>query len=186
MKAGEKTRQRILKESDRLFYTRGYNHTSFGDIVKATGLSKGNITYHFKTKRDILEGIIAMRLAHIRKELEAWEAHTDDPMERLALFCDMIVSHQDEIEAYGCPMGTLTAEFAKSDPELYEVTSVLFLTYKDWLSKQYAAMGAHNPDEAALCFLSRVQGAAMVAHAFQDRAFLAREIGRVKRICKEG
>ena len=183
MKQGDKTKQHILEQSNRLFYTNGYAHTSFTDIMKATGLSKGNITYHFKNKEAILKGIIVQRLREIERSFKAWEERSQDPKERLLSFCDMIISERENLTSYGCPMGTLTAEFAKNEPTLYTITLPLFQSYRSWLSKQYTLLIADNAkaDERAMSLLAKVQGIAMVAHAFGDKAFLVREMQRVKK-----
>jgi AcrR family transcriptional regulator len=182
MKQGEKTKRHILKQSDRLFYTKGYAHTSFDDIMRATGLSKGNITYHFKNKQTILEGIITQRLTEIEASFAHWEAQSQDPKERLMLFCDMIINESNNIARYGCPMGTLTAEFAKGDDALYKITLPLFEAYRQWLAKQYMLMGYESKasDEKAMSLLGRVQGVAMVAHSFKDKHFLVSEIEKIK------
>ena len=183
MKQGDKTKQHILEQSNRLFYTNGYAHTSFTDIMKATGLSKGNITYHFKNKEAILKGIIVQRLREIERSFKAWEERSQDPKERLLSFCDMIISERENLTSYGCPMGTLTAEFAKNEPTLYTITLPLFQSYRSWLSKQYTLLIADNAkaDELAMSLLAKVQGIAMVAHAFGDKAFLVREMQGVKK-----
>ncbi len=51
----ERTRQRIVEAANRLFYHKGYNQTSFSDVVEAAGVPRGNIYYYFKTKDEILE-----------------------------------------------------------------------------------------------------------------------------------
>ena len=182
MKQGEKTKRYILEQSNKLFYTKGYANTSFTDIMEATGLRKGNITYHFKTKQAILEGIIAQRLEEIETSFRKWEASSEDPVERLIAFCDMIVSQQDNLTRYGCPMGTLTAEFAKNEPTLHAIALPLFQHYRAWIAKQYMLLGADETqaDTLAMSLLARVQGIAMVAHVFGDKAFLVREMEDVK------
>lgn len=182
MKQGEKTKQHILEQSNVLFYINGYSSTSFTDIMEATGLSKGNITYHFKNKQAILEGIIAQRLREAECFFKIWEEKSQNPKERLAFFCDMILSEQENIEAYGCPMGTLTAEFSKNEPTLYTITLPLFQSYRAWLAKQFSLLGANNADAdtQAMSLLGRVQGVAMVAHSFKDRYFLVNEIEKIK------
>ncbi len=181
MKQGEKTKNYILEESNRLFYVNGYASTSFSDIVKATGLSKGNITYHFKNKQAILEGIVAKRMEQIEASFQAWNKQSSNPKERLLLFCEMIVAEQKSIESFGCPMGTLTAEFAKNEPELYALTLPMFSAYREWLKEQFTKLGFSHADEEAMSLLSRVQGVAMVTHAFKDKGFLYREMERIKR-----
>ncbi|MDR3122930.1 MAG: TetR/AcrR family transcriptional regulator [Treponema sp.] len=53
------TRQEILSAAKKLFNERGYNAVSVQDIAGALGISKGNLTYHFKKKENIVEAIIA-------------------------------------------------------------------------------------------------------------------------------
>jgi len=40
MKHGNKTKQRILNEANKLFYHQGFNATSFSNIVDATEINK--------------------------------------------------------------------------------------------------------------------------------------------------
>ncbi len=42
------TRQAILDTAKTLFSQRGYNDVAIGEIAGALGISKGNLTYHFK------------------------------------------------------------------------------------------------------------------------------------------
>ena len=185
MKQGEKTKRHILEQSDKLFYEHGYAHSSFTDIMNATGLSKGNITYHFKNKRAILEGIVAQRMSEIEASFKTWEEKANTPTERLALFCEMIVEQQGAIESFGCPMGTLTAEFSKNEPELYTLTLPMFNAYRAWLGEQFRELGFKSYDEEAMSLLGRVQGVAMVTHAFKDSDFFRREMERVKEEIKQ-
>jgi AcrR family transcriptional regulator len=52
------TKQAILDMSKELFNQRGYNNVSTRDIASAIGISKGNLTYHFKKKEAIIEALI--------------------------------------------------------------------------------------------------------------------------------
>jgi AcrR family transcriptional regulator len=52
------TRQKILAAAKKLFNERGYDAVSIQDIAGALGISKGNLTYHFKKKEHIVEAII--------------------------------------------------------------------------------------------------------------------------------
>ena len=53
------TRQAILDTAKTLFSQRGYNDVSIGEIAGALGISKGNLTYYFKKKEEIMEAILA-------------------------------------------------------------------------------------------------------------------------------
>lgn len=54
----EQTVQLILDTSSRLFFQKGYEHTSLQDIINATKLSKGAIYHHFASKEAILIAVV--------------------------------------------------------------------------------------------------------------------------------
>lgn len=54
------TRNMILESARELFNARGYNGVSLQDIADAVGISKGNLTYHFKKKENIMESLLSM------------------------------------------------------------------------------------------------------------------------------
>lgn len=54
------TRARILDATRRIFNQRGYAATTQAEIAAAVGISQGNLTYHFPTKRDLV--------AHLEEE----------------------------------------------------------------------------------------------------------------------
>ena len=47
------TCERILEASLRLFNEKSFAATSLSDIAKEVGIAKGNLTYHFATKKDL-------------------------------------------------------------------------------------------------------------------------------------
>lgn len=47
------TSDRILEAGRRLFNEKGYASTTLTEIALAIGISQGNLTYHFPTKRDL-------------------------------------------------------------------------------------------------------------------------------------
>jgi TetR/AcrR family acrAB operon transcriptional repressor len=52
------TRERILEAALHVFSKKGYSRTTFVDIAREIGLSKGAVYWHFKTKTDLLAGLI--------------------------------------------------------------------------------------------------------------------------------
>ncbi|MDN3362288.1 TetR/AcrR family transcriptional regulator [Priestia megaterium] len=49
----EQTKRKVADAAKALFSQKGYKATSIEDIVEATGSSKGNIYYHFKSKEGL-------------------------------------------------------------------------------------------------------------------------------------
>ena len=52
------TRNNIMQAARNLFNERGYNAVSVADIAQEAGISKGNLTYHFKRKEDIVAALL--------------------------------------------------------------------------------------------------------------------------------
>lgn len=52
------TREKILETAKRLFNEQGFNVVSTRDIAETIGISKGNLTYYFKKKEDIIEALL--------------------------------------------------------------------------------------------------------------------------------
>ena len=67
----EETVNKIIEVSMQLFLEKGYEHTSIQDIVNNLGgLSKGAIYHHFKSKEDILDGVMDKLYQNNENELE--------------------------------------------------------------------------------------------------------------------
>jgi len=176
MSANE-TRQQIVDVADRLFYERGYEATSFADIAKDVGLSRGNFYYHFKTKDEILDTVIERRIANTRAMLDAWEQDIDAPAERILSFVHILITNRTQIMAFGCPVGTLCNELAKLEHAAKEDAARLFSLFRVWLTRQFVTLGREaDADALALHLLMRSQGVATLATAFRDEDFIRREV----------
>ena len=174
---GEKTRAEIVDRAKALFYERGYDGTTFTDIVQAVGVYRGNINYYFKTKDDILKAVIDHHLEEFGALLAAWSDSHPDPRDRLLEFARMIVAREAALTRYGCPIGTLNTELGKDRPELQQSARALFDLFRTWLAEQFRALGqGDQADALALHLLGRAQGVAVIAHVYQDGELLRREV----------
>lgn len=173
---GEGNRRRIIEAADQLFYKRGYNQTSFQDIAEATGIPRGNFYYYFKTKDDILNAVIDTRIEELGAMLKQCEAASPEPRERLLAFSNILDSNRDSILQSGCPVGTLSSELAKDDPFLHEKSRQAFVLLRNWLCRQFEALGLGNADDLAMDLLARLQGVTVMACAFKDADFISRSL----------
>lgn len=175
------TRQQIVDVADRLFYEHGFQATSFADIAKDVGLSRGNFYYHFKTKDEILDAVIAQRMSNTHAMLEVWKQDAASPEERILSFVHILIANRTKIMAHGCPVGTLCNELAKLDHAAKDDAADLFSLFRDWLARQFAALGREaEADALALHILMRSQGVAALATAFCDENFVHREVADMK------
>lgn len=176
------TRQQIVDAADQLFYERGFEATSFADIAGSVGLSRGNFYYHFRTKDEILDAVIDLRVRKTRSMLDAWESEAATPDERIRRFIHILIANRTKIMAHGCPVGTLCNELAKLDHVARKDANRLFAQFHDWLARQFAALGRKaDADALAMHILMRSQGVATLATAFRDKAFVRREVDDMHR-----
>ncbi|UGQ48786.1 TetR/AcrR family transcriptional regulator [Massilia endophytica] len=176
------TRDRIVAAADELFYQRGFENTSFADIAKEVELSRGNFYYHFKTKDEILAAVIARRKAGTQAMLDAWTASAPTAIERLRRFAEMLIQNRKSIQRYGCPVGTLCSELAKTGHPAQEDAGMIFGQFRSWLRAQFEGLGHRGEADAlAMHLLSRSQGIATLAHTFHDEAFIHHEVNEIGR-----
>jgi len=170
------TRDHIVQSADRLFYMRGYDHTSFADIAAAVNISRGNFYYHFKSKDEILKAVIDARMVKTGEMLERWELESPLAADRIRRFIRMMIDNRADIKLYGCPVGTLTMEMAKLDHAARGDSGRLFTLFRTWLRAQFQALGCGaDADRLAMHLLARSQGIATLAAAFRDERFIRQE-----------
>jgi TetR/AcrR family transcriptional repressor of nem operon len=175
------TRDHIIEAADRLFYQQGFEHTSFSDIAAAVKISRGNFYYHFKTKDEILDAVINLRLANTQRMLDMWESEGGTPGDRIRSFVQILVMNQEKILNYGCPVGTLCGELAKLDHPSQAEANKLFTLFRTWLRRQFTLSGrGSDADALAMHVLAWSQGVATLANAFHDEKFVKQE---VKQMC---
>jgi AcrR family transcriptional regulator len=171
------TREEIVEAADALFYRQGFDHTSFADIAEVVRISRGNFYYHFKTKDEILDAVIARRQAQTEAMLARWEAEGKTPQDRIGSFIRILLTNKTDIKKYGCPVGTLTGELAKLNHGARGEANGLFTLFRGWLRRQFELLGRRkDADTLALHLLARSQGVATLANAFHDEKFIRREV----------
>jgi AcrR family transcriptional regulator len=174
------TRDQIVEAADELFYRRGYEHTSFTDIADVVRISRGNFYYHFKSKDEILDAVLRLRLANTKRILEQWENDGEQPADRIRSFIHMLTANEAKIMRYGCPVGTLCAELAKLNHGSQADAKKLFTLFRVWLRRQFTLLGREaDADTLAMHLLARSQGVATLANAFRDEVFVKQEVNKM-------
>lgn len=176
----KQTKDEIIDAADKLFYEQGYEHTSFSQIADAVGISRGNFYYHFKSKDEILDAVINLRLVRTRSMLDNWEIEGETPASRIRSFINILVRNQVKIKRYGCPVGSLCTELAKVDHPSKGNANELLTLFRSWLRRQFEQLGrSSDADELAMHLLAFSQGVATLASAFQDEQFIRNEVNRL-------
>lgn len=172
---GQISRERIIEAANRLIYIKGYNQTSFADVANEVGITKGNLHYHFKSKDELLEAIIASRMAMISQNLAEWDRQYPDAKDRLKRFTQMMLNDGQDVVRYGCPMGSLNVELGKCQVPLRDSSREMFDLFQDWLTKIFKQMGRKDNRILSKHLLAMAQGAALMSYVYADAKILKDE-----------
>ena len=76
----KKTQKKIVATAIDLFNKGGVGNVRLQDIAKGAGISQGNLSYHYKTKKDLMEAVLAYmndERAEMRNTMNSLVATTD-------------------------------------------------------------------------------------------------------------
>ncbi len=131
MKTKADNRTRLLQAAENTTYRYGFGNTAIADIAKEAQIPLGNVYYYFKTKDEIGDAIVELRVSRFRKLLQEFEK-AGSPKERLCAFVQVKIKNREELARNGCPVGTLCSELRKLGGTAASKSKVLFATALDW------------------------------------------------------
>jgi TetR/AcrR family transcriptional regulator, transcriptional repressor for nem operon len=115
----EHTKRRIVEKAAILFNRKGYAGSSISDIMKLTGLQKGGIYNHFKSKDEIAVAAFDYTLGSILEITMAKVAVASTAIDRLHAFADSFRGFTAQpIGAGGCPILNTAVESDDTHPKL--------------------------------------------------------------------
>ncbi len=85
---GLKTRKSIIENALQLFSVKGYYNTSISDILAATGLTKGGLYGHFKSKEEIWYAVYDEAVAIWRVLVFKCIREVSDPIDRIEMLIE--------------------------------------------------------------------------------------------------
>lgn len=167
------SRDALLTAAMQLFWERGYAETGMNDVVALSGVSAGSMYHFFKTKEDLILGVLD-RLAEIMYPAllaPIWETERD-PIERIfGLLGRYRRAILDTKFSYGCPVGRLAVEVSS---EMTEVHAKIAMNFEGWSSavrKCLEDAGSRLPKGMDLKMLSRFVLTVMEGGVMQARSY---------------
>ena len=173
-KAG--TSEQILDVAQDLVQTRGFNAFSYTDISKALNISNAGLHYHFPSKADLGNSLIARYEDRFLQALNAIDAGGGTMTEQFRAFVGI---YADVLAArHMCLCGMLAAEFETLPQTMQSALDHFFEVIEVWLEavlEQGRRDGEFSFDEPACevaqFAISTLEGAMILArsHGTQDR-----------------
>jgi TetR/AcrR family transcriptional repressor of nem operon len=168
-----RTAERMLDVAERLVQVRGFNGFSYADIAKELGLTKASLHYHYASKAELGEALLARYAARFSEALTQIDSDGADPRAKLdayaGLYADVLRGKRM------CLCGILAAEYQTLPKSMREAVLAFFDENQRWLAdvlsqgrKQRTLAFSGSADETAQAVLGTLEGAMLVARPYND------------------
>jgi len=173
-------RERLVEGAREVLHAQGVERTTLADIAHASDVPVGNVYYYFKTKDELVDAVVASRIAETQAALEELDRHRT-PKARLKAFVRMLVEQADLTARYGCPQGSLCSELDKRAGGPGSDCAELMRVPIAWAEEQFRALGRRDAHELAVALIASYQGIALLTNTFRDPEMMTREGRRLER-----
>ena len=85
---GKATKDKVVKAARHLFKYQGYKNTTIEDISEASGVKRGNLYFHFKSKEELAFAVIDEALKREFPFLDRIMTQESDPLSKVGLMID--------------------------------------------------------------------------------------------------
>lgn len=175
-------RERLIAAACEVIYREGVEVATLAEIAEAADVPVGNVYYYFKTKDDIIAGVVAAYVQQIQSAVAALQRQYRTPKTRLKALVRYLAEQRNVIADYGCPYGTLCSELgkqtARSTPP---VAAPLMQVPIEWAEQQFRAMGRRDAHDLAVELMAAYQGSALLTNALAQPEVMARQARRIER-----
>jgi TetR/AcrR family transcriptional repressor of nem operon len=170
------TSHRILDVAERLVQTRGFNAFSYADIASSLAMTKASLHYHFPTKAELGERLIARYEARFLEALAAIDRSGADAREKLrryaAIYADVLRSNRM------CLCGMLASDYTTLVKPIKDAVKHFFDRNEAWL----VAVLKEGRETGVLRFTGSPEVVARgIVGTFEGAMMLARSYGEVAR-----
>jgi TetR/AcrR family transcriptional regulator, transcriptional repressor for nem operon len=180
----ELTKQRIIEKAAIIFNKHGYAGASISDIMRLTGLQKGGIYNHFKSKDEIAVAAFDHTLGAILAAVIAKVGTQTTAIDRLHAFVDSFRGFTAQpIGEGGCPILNTAVESDDTHPLLRlhaqeAVNSILALisSIVELGIRQNEIVDTTSHEQVSTVILASIEGAIMMSKLYGTDIYLDRSI----------
>jgi AcrR family transcriptional regulator len=180
---GELTRQRVIERAAPVFNQRGYWGSSLRDLMDATGLEKGGIYNHFKSKDDLAAAAFDHNVDLMRCRIRAALDGRRHAVDRLLAISDVYRGFVvDPPFAGGCPILNAAVDSDDTHPALRRQAQHAMVELREDTLARIVVRGVErgelradvDADAVATVFVSTLEGALMLSHLYGDPSYVDR------------
>jgi TetR/AcrR family transcriptional regulator, transcriptional repressor for nem operon len=172
---GQATRDRIVAVAAAEMFQRGVARTSLDEIKAAADVSSSQLYHYFADKHQLVLAVIDHQTEAVLAGQEPLLSQLDS-IESLRAWRGLLVGFQHQLHCTGgCPIGTIGAELAETDPEARSEVAGGFARWEESIRSGLRAMAERgelqkgaDPDALALALLSALQGGLLLTQIRRD------------------
>jgi len=188
---GRDTRDAIIAAAGRLMQVHGYHATSLDDVLRESGVGKGNFYYYFKSKEDLGYAILDQFVeVFLERTIEpCFLGGGDAPLAQIRCFLGRVLEAQRERNCVGgCQLGNLAAELSDVHEGFRTRLATVFSKWGERLTRvltEAQASGAVGPEcqppAVAQFLVASLEGAILMTKLTKDITVMEQcvmELGR--------
>jgi TetR/AcrR family transcriptional repressor of nem operon len=185
------TRAALVTSATRLMHVNGYNATSLDDVLRDSGVGKGNFYYHFRSKEDLGYAILDQLIAgFLQRTLEpCFSDPTERPLAQIRCFLDRVLDIQRQRNCVGgCPMGNLASELSDVHEGFRTRLASVFSAWRERLSVALAdakdrgeVSQTCTPATVAHFLVASLEGSILLARVAKDIGVMEQCMAELKR-----
>lgn len=131
--AGDRTAQELLDVAQTLIQERGYNAFSYRDLADAVGIRTASIHYHFKTKADLAQALMARYDTQFQAQLSQIDHDARSALGKLKRFVHIFRSSYDQGRI--CLCASLASDLATLPDELAGSIAAFLKNSERWVKR---------------------------------------------------
>ncbi len=183
------TKEHIIEVATRLMHLRGFNHTSVDEVLKESGVGKGNFYYYFKSKEELGYAIIENNLRRFSdRVLSKAFGNRHDPLTQIDDFLDIILElHRQRNCLGGCPMGNMAMEMSDIHEGFRKRFQEIFESWREQVAEAFLRAkdsgrltDTIDPTWLAQFIIAGVEGAILLTKVKKDIKVLENCFGQLK------
>jgi TetR/AcrR family transcriptional repressor of nem operon len=181
----------IIASAARLMHVHGYQATSLDDVLRESGVGKGNFYYYFKSKEDLGYAILDQIIeAFLERALEpCFSDREGRPLEQIRCFLGGVLEAQRERHCVGgCQLGNLAAELSDVHEGFRTRLAKVFSAWRERLTVALAEAQARDevgpdcrPAAVAQFLVASLEGAILMTKLTKDISVMEQCVAELSR-----
>ncbi|WP_416292458.1 TetR/AcrR family transcriptional regulator [Paenibacillus illinoisensis] len=178
-------RTKAVEVAAQLFLRQGYSYVSMDEVVRASGVSKSNIYYHFKNKEELLQAVVQYWIAQYESQVYILLSQRERSVEeRVNSFIATLSAGIEGRNFEGsCPFITLYMQTPASAPDVKASISRFFRELQPMIEKLFqqgvdSGEFREGMDAGAVSslFVAALEGSLVLAETARDTGIIEQSV----------